>query len=236
MGPIAILPRWVRRMGREYLERRGFTRVLDRTKIDKIWIDVGAHLGETTLNAAFENPRLLVFAFEPNWALARRIMARAANFVVLPMAVSNCDGLAEFFISCCDGSSSLARMEESGLDHWKEFDLTVQSTTLVQTIRLDTFMRLCELPSVDYLKVDAEGADLKVVQSAGDRLKDIREIKLEVDVAPNRLYRGAPSRDEVVKYMLNCEFKLTGSETQNEGRQENLTFVRATPALGKTEK
>jgi FkbM family methyltransferase len=233
MDPLIVLPKWSRRLAREYLEHRGFRPAFDRQNVDAVWIDVGAHLGQITLDAALNNPRLLVFAFEPNWALARQIMARAANFVVLPMAVSDRDGIAEFFISSSDGSSSLVRMEESGLSHWRELDLTVQSTALVPTIRLDTFMRLCDLARIDYLKVDAEGTDLMVVQSAGNRLEDIGEIKLEVDVAPDRLYQGAPSRAHVVDFMLSRGFKLTDSEVQNGGRQENLTFVKASAVMGK---
>jgi FkbM family methyltransferase len=236
MDSLAILPKWSRRLARDYLERRGFRPVFNRQRVDAVWIDVGAHLGQGTLDAALRNPRLLVFAFEPNWALARQVMARAVNFVVLPMAVSDRDGIAEFFISSCNGSSSLVRMEESGLSHWKELDLTVQSTALVPTIRLDTFMRLCDLARIDYLKVDAEGTDLTVVQSAGNRLADIGEIKLEVDVAPDRLYQGAPSRNQVVDFMLSRGFKLTDTETQNAGRQENLTFVRGSAATGKPDK
>lgn len=226
MDAIAILPKWLRQMGGRYLDRKGFVRIPNPTKIEEVWIDVGAHLGEGTLEAALYNPKLLVFAFEPNWALARQIMWRAANFVVLPMAVSDTDGLSEFFINASDGSSSLARMERAGLAHWTDLDLSVQATTCVSTIRLDTFMKLCDLRNVDYLKVDAEGADLRVVQSAGDRLRDIRKIKLEVDVAPDRLYQGAPSRDEVAGFMVDRGFKLFEAETQNDGRQQNLTFIR----------
>jgi FkbM family methyltransferase len=227
MDPVSILPERLKQMAREYLERRGFIRVFDRAKVDTIWIDVGAHLGQDTLDAARGNPRLLVFAFEPNWTLARQIMARAVNFVVLPMAVSDNDGFAEFFVNSSDVSSSLVAMEESGLAHWKDHNLAVQSKIIVPTIRLDTFMRLSELQKVDYLKVDAEGVDLKVVQSAGKRLEDIRRVKLEVDIAPDRLYRGAPSRNEVVTFMLNRGLELIETEIQNDGRQENLTFARS---------
>jgi FkbM family methyltransferase len=227
MDPIAILPERLKRKAREYIERRGFTRTFDRTKVDKVWIDVGAHLGQGTLDAARANPRLLVFAFEPNWALARQIMARAVNFVVLPMAVSDNDGFAEFFVNSSDQSSSLVTMEAPGIAHWKDLDLTVQSKVVVPTIRLDTFMKLSDLRKVDYLKVDAEGVDLKVVQSAGERLQDIQQIKLEVDIAPDRLYSGAPSRDEVIAFMLKRGLDLIESEIQSDGRQENLTFARA---------
>jgi FkbM family methyltransferase len=227
MDPIAILPGRFKRIAREYIERRGFTRVFDRAKVDKVWIDVGAHLGQGTLDAARENPGLLVFAFEPNWTLARQIMARAVNYVVLPMAVSDNDGFAEFFVNASDQSSSLVTMEAPGIAHWKDLDLTVQSKVVVPTIRLDTFMKLSDLRTVDYLKVDAEGVDLRVVRSAGDRLRDIRQVKLEVDIAPDRLYSGAPSREEVITFMLNRGLKLIEAEIQSDGRQENLTFARA---------
>jgi FkbM family methyltransferase len=221
---VRMLPDWPRRLARGYLARRGLRRVFDRARVEEIWIDVGAHLGETTLAQAIEKDRLLVFAFEPNWALARQIMARAANFVVLPMAVSDTNGFADFFINACDGSSSLVRMEERGMAHWKDFDHAVKSKVVVQTIRLDTFMDLADVRSVDYLKVDAEGVDLRAVKSAGDRLKDIKRITMEVDVAPDRLYQGAPSHDEVVGFMTGHGFTLVHRELQNADRQENLTF------------
>jgi FkbM family methyltransferase len=232
VDPIALIPKRLRRIGRDYIERRGLRPVFDPAKCDTVWIDVGAHLGEGTLDAATRNPKLLVFAFEPNWVLARQIMGRAANFVVLPMAVSYADGFADFFINAYDGSSSLVRMAEAGLSHWKDFDYMVKSKVVVQTIRLDTFMELADLDSVDYLKVDAEGIDLRVIQSAGERLKDIKRVMLEVDVAPDRLYEGAPSRDEVIGFMTESGFRLVDSESQNAGRQENLTFASACLAGG----
>jgi FkbM family methyltransferase len=225
MDLIAALPKALRQWGSEYLRRRGFGPTFTRDRVDEIWIDVGAHLGQDTLDAAIKNPRLLVFAFEPNWALARQIMACAANFVVLPMAVSDKDGIAEFFICADDTSSSLAPMEESGLEHWKDLDTTVQRQAIVPTIRLDTFLRAAGLHTVDYLKVDAEGLDLRVVESAGGRLKDIRKIKLEVDTNPHRLFQGAPGHDEVVSFFTANNFDLVKTEAQSGGRQENLTFV-----------
>lgn len=225
MDPIAVLPKWCKQLAGDYLQKRGLRPAFDPGKADMIWVDVGAHLGEITLGEALRNNKLLVFAFEPNWFLARRVMGRAANFVVLPIAVSDRDGYADFFINSSDGSSSLVKMSESGMAHWKDFNYTIKSTQVVQTIRLDTFMRLADLRHIDYLKVDAEGVDLRIIRSAGDRLKDIRRVTLEVDVAPDPLYEGAPTRDEVLDFMVKNGFQLVGSELQNANRQENLTFA-----------
>lgn len=224
MDPIVALPKWLRRILRAYAERKGLRSPFDTSRVDTVWIDVGAHLGEGTLSAALESPNLLVFAFEPNWALARQLMGRAANFVVLPIAMSDKDGYADFFINTYDESSSLARMVPSGLSHWGDFDLAVAAKVVVPTMRVDTFMGLAGLHEVDYLKVDAEGTDLKVVRSAGNRLRDIRKVTLEVDVAPERLYEGAPSSGDVMAFMSEHGFRLAASESQNAGRQTNLTF------------
>lgn len=226
MNPARLLPRWIKHRVRSFLLRRRFVRVpTSLAEARQVWIDVGAHLGEGTLDVALADPQLLVFAFEPNWDLARQIMGKAANFVVLPIAVSDKDGIADFHLSAFDGSSSLTTMEDAGLAHWKDLDLTVQATIPVPTMRVDTFMKAAGLRAVDYLKVDAEGVDLRVVQSAGDRLRDIRRIKLEVDTAPDRLYRGAPGHDDVVAFFQANGFALTETETQSDGRQENLTFT-----------
>jgi FkbM family methyltransferase len=192
----------------------------------EVWIDVGAHLGETTLDAATRNPSLLVFAFEPNWELARQIMGKAANFVVLPMAVSGSDGVATFSVNAEDGSSSLLSIKEDFVEKWKgRIDLRVKEKVLVPTIRLDTFLRRMNLRRVDYLKVDAEGTDLQVIQSAGERLRDIRKIKAEVELGENLAFYGASTREEMIAFMDGRGFKLIATEDQNEGRQQNLTFI-----------
>jgi FkbM family methyltransferase len=228
MNFMPAMPNWVRRIGLEYLNKRGLTLVSNRERVETIWIDVGAHLGQDTLDAALKNPCLLVFAFEPNWALARQIMARVANFVVLPIAVSDTDGVAKFFINAEDGSSSLCEIDEQNT--WKgpgaPSDIRVTAELLVPTIRLDTFMASAALGTVDYLKIDAEGADFRVIQSAGDRLKDIREVKAEVEVSESRSYKGSASREQMIAFMRKRGFTLTATESQNQGRQQNLTFRR----------
>jgi hypothetical protein len=77
---------------------------------------------------------------------------------------------------------------------------------------------------VDYLKVDAQGLDLQVVRSAGDRLKDIHRICVECDVTSNPLYRGAATKNETVDFFESHGFKLIDVLTQSDGQEENLTF------------
>src|ERR1700751_1467929 len=135
--------------------------------------------------------------------MASKLMGRSANFVVIPFAVSETNGLAEFSINEADGTSSLLSFNPVAFDSdWRNVaGLKTVESSMVPTIRLDTFMELMQLERIDYLKIDTQGADFMVVKSLGTRIRDVRKIMLEVDVMQTRLYQGSSGKDEIVSYM-----------------------------------
>ena len=194
---------------------------------DKIWLDVGAHEGEKTLAAARGNPALYVYAFEPNLAAASRLMGLLANYVVVPVAVAEQDGSAPFYLNRYAGASSLLPFVPEGIARWiRGEELVVMETVTVPTMRLDTFLDGAGIRRVDYLKIDAQGADLAVVRSAGERLKDIDRISLEVQTTPFELYRGASRKEDALAFLGAAGFELVEVEAQSFDQEENLTFVR----------
>ena len=210
------------------LETRRNARKFPPRSGQKIWIDVGAHLGEKTFDHAAADESLLVFAFEPNLHVALQAAGRLANYVVLPMAVAEQDGVAQFHILSADVASSLLPLDPVGVERWvADQRLEVARTVDVPTIRLDTFMAAAGIAHVDFLKVDAQGADLAVVRSAGDRLGGIDRIELEVQVSERSPYVGASTRQEVVDFLGSRGYVLERSATQSYGQEENLCFVRA---------
>jgi FkbM family methyltransferase len=195
---------------------------------DQIWLDVGAHDVEKKLAAARQNPALRVYAFEPNLAAASRLMGVLANYVVLPVAVAEENGSAPFHLNRYEGASSLLPFAPEGLARWiGGGELSVTATVTVPTMRLDTFLDGAGIGKVDYLKIDAQGADLAVIRSAGERLKDIDRISLEVQTAPFELYRGASRKEDVLRFLTSSGFRLAETEAQSFDQQENLTFIRA---------
>lgn len=197
----------------------------------RIWIDVGAHLGEKTLAAAENDPALCVFALEPNLEVAGRLIGHRPNFVVVPMAVAEHDGCVDFHINAFAAASSLLPFNPEGLKRWAGGEvLKVEKTIAVPAIRLDTFMQLMDIEKVEFLKIDAQGADLAVVRSAGARLQDVERLALEVQVTPVPLYEGGSDRAAVVAYLAARGFELLSSERQSLDQEENLVFVRKTAA------
>jgi FkbM family methyltransferase len=193
----------------------------------RTWIDVGAHLGEKTFAEAERDPHLRVYAFEPNLGVSRRLIGRLPNFVVVPMAVAETDGCADFYLNAFAAASSLLPFNAEGLERWAGGEvLKVEKRLAVAAVRLDTFMELMGIEDVEFLKIDAQGADLAVVRSAGDRLRRIRRIALEVQINPVPLYEGGSQRDDVVSYLAERGFSLASVERQSRDQEENLVFVR----------
>jgi FkbM family methyltransferase len=201
-------------------------RITRRKGEGEIWIDIGAHNGESSFEYAQQNPSLKVYAVEPNLRSVSKLVGRLPNYFVLPLAIAEQDGSADFYLSAYDQASSLLPFSEDGLRDWDGQDLKTISVSRVPTIRLDTLMELLNVESVDFLKIDTQGMDLAVVRSAGQRLKDIAKIRLEVWVGQAPLYVGAPSESQVVGFLEEAGFTLTHSEEQTGGREHNLTFTR----------
>jgi FkbM family methyltransferase len=211
--------------------RKAGTEILRRNGMKGIWIDVGAHHGETTLGYAQQNPGLTVYAFEPNLHAAASVIGRAQNFIVIPMAVAQTNGSADFHINEYEQASSLLSMREEGRQSWVGGEALKPATTVkVPTIRLDTFITMMGIKKVDFLKIDTQGGDLDVLKSAGSKLNLIEKIILEVAVTSEPLYSGAASKEEILRFLGVAGFSLVHTEGQGGGQEENLTFLRKAPA------
>jgi FkbM family methyltransferase len=198
----------------------------------EIWLDVGAHLGEKTFSTAADNPRLRVYAFEPNLRMASRLMGQLPNYVVLPMAIAERDGSSTFYLNRYSECSSLLPFVPEGLKEWVGGEVfQVEAALTVPTIRLDTFLNQAGIGKVAYLKTDTQGCDLTVIRSAGERLRDIERISLEVQTTLIPLYRDACRKEEVLAFLTGAGFELISSEKQSHDQEENLTFVRRSQTL-----
>ncbi len=125
-----------------------------------VCFDIGAQAGYHTLYAAtMVGPSGPVFAFEPvpkNIANIKEHIAmnRLANVSVVEAAVSDFDGISHF--DCA--SSAVAG------------HLSAQGSLAVRTISLDHEIDSGALPEPDYIKIDAEGAELRILEGARNLL------------------------------------------------------------------
>ncbi len=176
------------RNGLKYKVRGGST---DRFILNEVWIhksynpkgfeinqndivvDIGGHIGVFTILASHYAKFGKVYTFEPmkeNFELLRDNIEinNAVNVSFFNKAVSDKNGEIGFFISQTKnkGQNSLQKLEES------------QREVVVETISFKDFLR--KLPRIDFLKMDCEGGEYKILPSLSrDDFKKIKKISME---------------------------------------------------------
>jgi FkbM family methyltransferase len=131
-------------------------------------IDVGSNAGQyTVLFAALAGSAGHVVAFEPA-AGARELLREnlALNAFldrvrIEPVAVSNVGGVHRFYER---GADAMASLERSGFGGDSSAD-DIRETT-VETMCLDDYLGERELPIPNLVKIDTEGAEVKVLRGA----------------------------------------------------------------------
>ena len=169
-------------------------------------IDVGAYNGKPFLQSAQKDKSITVYAFEPNPNMVAQINSvKPDNYHIFQMVVSEVDGTVEFCNNQSPQTNSILSFDNSKIPLWQRGNqLKTVSKTQVKSIRLDTFMKEHDIEIVDYLKIDAQGADLQVVRSCGKELSRIKKLQLEVcDV---KIYENGNGYDETVCYLDELGF------------------------------
>lgn len=173
---------------------RGTRLLIERLiRCGDVFVDVGAHLGLLSLAAARAmHGKGRIFAFEP-FPETRAMLKRsiwindfAEMIEVFEAAVSNHDGDAKLFVGATSGHHSIFPLElPSG-----------QEKTVIDvcTVTLDS-----ALPpglKVDLLKIDAEGAELDIIEGARALLSRSPDIAMIVELGPAHLRRVGNTLDQ----------------------------------------
>jgi len=141
-------------------------------------IDIGAHAGDTTLPVALAVGRSgCVLALEPNPYVFPTLEQNArlnpdkTNIVALNVAAMRTDGAFEFQYG--DAGFMNGGFHE-GMGKWRHesaFDVTVQGRNLEALLSRE-FADL--VPRLRYIKVDAEGFDLAILETIVDLIDRVR--------------------------------------------------------------
>lgn len=151
--------------------------------------DVGANpMGKPVYGALLKAGLAEVWGFEPNPDAFARLTADDPAVRFLPHAVGD-GGRAAFHAYPSSDMSSLYPLSARAIGYLGHFrrHLGTETVTQVQTHRLDD---MADLPPLDLLKVDAQGAEVAVLEGARDRLAGAVAVVAEMRFY--RLYEGEP--------------------------------------------
>jgi FkbM family methyltransferase len=163
-------------------ELRQIEYFLANVRAEDVALDVGAHAGQyAVLLGSLVGPKGRVFSFEPD-ATARALLNRnialnefSDRISVEPIALSDVNGSHEFFSLGGNSMSSLAR---TGLGSKAESSLVARS--IVPTMRLDDFIVDRALDCPQWIKIDTEGAEIRILRAATKTLRCVRGVLCEL--------------------------------------------------------
>lgn len=161
---------------------------------DDIVVDLGANQGIYTCYAAQRAPSGWVYAVEPDDENLHRLRAhlelnQISNVTVVPKCVGDRTGKAYFKKGPTSGTGEVLEEDEPGT-----------GATEVDQITLDDLMTEFQIPTVDLLKIDVEGAEKRVLLGAVGHLASVRRIALE--------YHSAALASEVEKLLGDRNFSV----------------------------
>jgi FkbM family methyltransferase len=169
-------------------------------------VDVGAHTGLVADALDFlYRPRKL-WVVEPNPAHGAALEARfqgRPHILVVKCCLGEAEGEASFNAYEFDAASSLFACKAG---HMASLGLSERRTTLKVPVRTLSELIPTDMPTLDLLKLDCQGAELLVLRGAGDRLNDIRWLYCEVSIDP--IYEGAPLWGELHAFLRSHGFEL----------------------------
>jgi FkbM family methyltransferase len=210
--------------------RRLFAKLLPRLQIGVV-CDVGSMDGEDALLFRAVAPAASIYAFEPNpdnfRLMAGTPQLSGRGIQLVPLAVTNYDGEAEFFLVRADYSQATdARRGMSSL-YRRGAEWAPEAVVPVTTTRLDSFLarRSPEIPRVA-VWIDAEGKGYEVVDGLTGIAGQVQLLHVEVETAAcigasQRLY------PEVKELLLRLGFLELATDRFGSRPQFNALFVRS---------
>ena len=160
-----------------------------------IVVDLGAHIGLFALPASFKVGREgKIIAIEPEMENFKKISENLAlnkidNVILVNIGISDSNGEEDFFIHQSYGSHSFFR-PESFIDKIR-----------IKVKTLDSLLDELKIDKVDMIKIDTEGAEMKILKGAKETLANNPKIKMAIAA-----YHYPKETEEVVNYLKKLNF------------------------------
>jgi FkbM family methyltransferase len=207
--------------GRDVFRRDG--RFALPEQVTRVWVDVGAHLLETTGEAFESEQNLGLVAVEPQ-AQCWQKWPDNPRLAALPVALFLVRGTMDFNVNADDETSSLAATVVKKNSRHRLLDEKMKTVEVrkVPVLRLeDVLAAIPDSLEIEYLKTDVQGVDLQVIQSAGEQLRRVHRVRVEVINAPyyaNLSGHKPMPEQEMVAHMRKMGFEFVADHDVQRNR------------------
>ena len=173
----------------------------------KVMVDIGAggYPGGNTGHSR-TNDSTQIYLFEPGAAAFKVLQSKykdTPNYFVSNKAIFNKVGTLDFYLTKKKNCSSLLEPNEKDIFVKDRSDIRTYEIVQVECSTLE--QELGHLDQIDYLKLDTQGSEYEILQSAGDLLDRVVEIQCEVE--HTEMYKEQKLENDINELLTERGFK-----------------------------
>lgn len=191
-----------------------------------VMIDCGAHVGADSIELAKIFPKGTVHSFEPVPAIYQHLKHNTRRFTSIKchqLALSDKNGSALMNVSSggSDASSSLLAPTGHTTDHP---DVLFTESIDVTTMTLDQWAISNDIEKIDFLWLDMQGYEYKMLSASTQVLPQVLAVHTEVSLRDT--YAGALLYVDLKKWMESLGFTVEDEAIPEGTDMGNVLFVR----------
>jgi len=173
-------------------------------KKGNIVLDIGANIGFYTLIfAKLVGDKGKVIAFEPepsNFGILKKNVETNGykNVILVPKAVSDKNGEIKLYLSSF--SNAIPRIHKSDF-----CDRSIE----IESVRLDDYLKTINFQErIDFIKIDVEGAEVKVLEGMRSTIQKNNNVKILVEFAPVSIKESGYAPEKLLEMLKGNGFNL----------------------------
>jgi FkbM family methyltransferase len=187
----------------------------------KVILDIGCHdlRDSIILSNAYSDAR--VYSFEANpefYEISIRTNPYTEKITVVNKAVSDKSSQIKFYVTV--GNKGASSILKPNMVPWSSSNEMYVVTA--EAVRLDEWLLENNVPSVDLIWMDAQGAELLCLHGLGEYINDVKMIQTEVGILP--YYEGHTLYPNIKEYLNSRGFKEL-QYSPDWSHESNVVFI-----------
>ena len=177
------------------------------------FLDVGSNLGKdiSFIKGLYKENN--IHAFEPNFKSFILLKKKFNNIILNNLAVDkNSDKKLMFYETLISSNSSLKKNFINNKDYFSK----ITKRYYIKTISIDKYCKKNKINHIDFLKIDTQGNEYEVLQSAKKYLKKnkIKLIKIEITFLNNKKKSNSNNLFKILNFISKFKYNLIGISDQ----------------------
>jgi len=175
--------------------------------------DVGGNLGQSVKQYRQLFPRAKIHTFEPfieSYTELKKVCDRCGHANAHHTAITDQSGVSRLNVNVLSGTNSLLEFSPKAGETDIHSTMATLTSTEVATTTLDLFCEKHGINSIDILKMDVQGSELKVLHGAASLLERQAIRLIYAEVMFDEMYVGQADFCEIRSYLASKDYFLYG--------------------------